>query len=124
MNKKTSSLNLLLFGRSFLRVDLSRESHCDLEKSTEEAIKRPLEPLPAEDIAEDVPVFVTTSWFLMDCYRHLMKSESEVLHYVTGWTRGNIRSLERLVPVNLSHQSMVGAEADIDSLGACRSSGG
>lgn len=112
MAKTTSSLNLSILGRSLVMIQFTRECLHSLEQPEEKAGKREPKRVPKSD----VPVFVTTSWFLMDCYRHLMKSESEVLHYVTGWTRGNIRSLERLVPVDLSHQSMVRAEADLDSL--------
>lgn len=65
-----------------------------------------------------VPVFVVSSLLLHDAYRLLTTTEDEDLHAVTGLVFPRTRVLERIIPLRLSSQSTVGAEAADDSLAA------
>jgi proteasome lid subunit RPN8/RPN11 len=62
------------------------------------------------------PVFIVTSLMLHDCFKALTRTSDEGLHAVTGSTLGNVRSLERMIPLSLSAQSPGSAVADDESV--------
>ena len=65
---------------------------------------------------EREPLFVINSLMLHECFKQLMRTEDESLHAVTGSVIGNIRSLERIIPLSLNRQSVAGASAEYESL--------
>ena len=69
---------------------------------------------PEEDVCE--PLFVVNSLFLRDCFDLLTQTDEENLHAVTGSVIRKIRTLDRIVPLRLSMQSMGGAAAADESL--------
>ena len=109
-----STFTIALFGLEVLSI-----RHEKLDK-TEAAEKTKAGSETADVVAipeEDVePTFVCNSLFLKDCFHYLTKTEDEGLHLVTGCAFDNLRSLERIVPLNLSEQSVGGANAENASL--------
>ncbi|UCD56059.1 MAG: hypothetical protein JSV16_09405 [Candidatus Hydrogenedentota bacterium] len=65
---------------------------------------------------EEKRMFVINSMMLRDCFKRLTRTNEEDLIVVTGSCVDHIRSLERIIPVSLSRQSVVGAKADDQSL--------
>ncbi len=93
--------------------------HRTWEQAVRERETTPMQVIPAEtdlEAKDGEPLFVVNSLMLHDCFKQLMKTEEESLHVVTGSVIGNIRSLERIVPLCLDWQSMAGASADNESL--------
>jgi hypothetical protein len=74
-----------------------------------------LEHKGATPLAEPIG-FVVNSLFLHDCFRELTRTEDEGLHAVSGSVVGRLRTLDRMVPLRLSRQSVAGASADDRSL--------
>jgi len=75
--------------------------------------------LPADTGVDDTgkePVFVVNSLTLHESFRLLTETENENLFAITGSVMKNIRSLERIVPLDLSTESAGGAEADDTSV--------
>jgi hypothetical protein len=58
--------------------------------------------------------------FLHNCFRALTRTEDEGLHAVSGSVVGRLRTLDRMVPLRLSRQSIAGASADDRSLAETR----
>ncbi len=88
---------------------------------SEEVLKdgpRQTEALPEDKAIEvtEKPLFVINSMTLYDCYGQLTRTRKEDLIVITGSCIDHIRSLERIVSVSLSRQSVVGAKADDQSL--------
>jgi hypothetical protein len=60
------------------------------------------------------PTYLISSWFLADCHHQLIDTAKghERLHFVTGSRTGNVRTLDRMVPVALEASSAIHAAAD------------
>jgi len=115
MNKQIKrNVDIRIFGRHLLSLN-----SCRLWQQTlPESDTLPAKTLPA-DISETEhkePVYVINSLMLRDCFDLLTQMDSEDIHAVTGSVVGNVRSLERIIPLSLSMQSAVGAVADNKSL--------
>jgi proteasome lid subunit RPN8/RPN11 len=93
-----------------------RQIQCESSSEEKENLS---EVLPSEDITKGEkvkPIFVINSLTLHECYRQLMTTEQENLHMITGSEIGSIRSLERIIPLSLSSQDLIGVTADNTSL--------
>lgn len=75
---------------------------------------RPGDVVPAGEAVK--PTFVISSLLLHDCFHLLTKTPDEGLHAIAGYGVGNTRTLERVIPVRLSRQSVAGAAAENGSL--------
>jgi hypothetical protein len=71
--------------------------------------------LPVAESGLAKPIYTAGSWFLQDCFQYLVRYEVEALHYVTGVQFGNVFTLDRMVTVEMSHQSAGSAKGDINS---------
>lgn len=115
MNKQVKrNIDIRIFGRHLLSLNSCRLWQQIIPK---------LDALPAKSLPADTPetkdrepVYVINSLMLYDCFNILTQTESENLHAITGSVVGNVRSLERVVPLSLSTQNPVGAVADNESL--------
>ena len=108
------AFGLSVWGRELLAVRV-----CRIWKET----ANPCEALPVArqagqqpSVREEPPLFVISSLLLHDCFRLLTGTEDESLHALTGLVFGRSRVLERIIPLCLSRQSVVGAEASNESL--------
>ena len=112
MNTVTEkSVLLSVFGRRF--ISITRTVRQELPLPATAPTDRPVvRPAPASRPT----VFLINSLFLRDCFRLLTKTADEGLHVVTGTKVRHLRTLERIVPVALSRQSVAGAAADDQSL--------
>lgn len=93
--------------------------HRTWEQAVREMETIPVQVIPAEtdlEAKDGEPLNVINSLMLHDCFKQLMKTKEESLHVVTGSVIGNIRSLERMVPLRLDWQSIAGASADNESI--------
>ncbi len=61
-------------------------------------------------------LFVINSLMLDKCFKLLTQTPAENLHVVTGSMIGSLRSLEQIIPLRLSVQSVTGASAEDQSL--------
>ena len=61
------------------------------------------------------PVFITSTRFLMECYRYLMQRETEVLHDVSGISHNGIYTLENLEALEIKESSFTRAKSDLIS---------
>ena len=98
---------------------VSFDYHQAREQSVAETETRSVQIVPAKtDLKEKdgESLFVVNSLMLHDCFKQLMRTEEESLHAITGSVIGNIRSLERIVPLSLSRQSVAGATAKNQSV--------
>lgn len=86
--------------------------------SIEPSVKPDDDIVLAPDTQDAPPVFVANSLFLHDCFEVLTQTDEENLHLVTGSILGNTRMMERIIPLELSAQSVGGAIAADDSLAA------
>jgi proteasome lid subunit RPN8/RPN11 len=112
MDKKFErNVNINVFGRHLFSLSSLRI----WQKATPKK-KSALSLVPPADAGfEDKgsePLLVINSLMLHDCFKLLTRTENESLHAVTGSIIGNIRSLERIIPLSLSEQNVVGAAAD------------
>ena len=109
-----TGVSLRLFGRDFISFTWRRTRQEEpVPPRPEQEPRTVLHCLPGSDPR---PEFVVNSLLLHDSYRLLMKTETESLHAVTGSVIGNMRTLERIVPLRLSRQSVAGATTDDDSI--------
>jgi proteasome lid subunit RPN8/RPN11 len=93
--------------------------HWTWEQAVRETETTPVQIVPAKtDLKEKdgEPLFVVNSLMLHECFKQLMRTEEESLHAITGSVIGNIRSLERIIPLSLNRQSTAGASAENESL--------
>ena len=116
MNKQFErNLNISVFGRHLFSL-----SSCRVwQKVAAEKETTLLSVPPADTIFKDrgrEPLFVINSLMLYECFKLLTRTENENLHAITGSIIGNLRTLDRIVPLQLSLQSMAGAEAENSSL--------
>jgi len=116
MNKKFErNLDINVFGRHLFSL-----SSCRIWQKTTPEKEPPLPSVPLTDTGfEDKgrePLFVINSLMLHECFKLLTRTEDEGLHAVTGSIIGNLRSLERVIPLSLSMQNVVGAAADNGAL--------
>ena len=110
------SFTISLFGRELVAVRRHRTQHevasvAETEPKTGAVCRAPARKDPQ-------PIFVTSSIFLQDCFGLLTGTPEENLHAVTGLVLGRVRILQRIVPLQLSLQSVAGATADNESLAA------
>jgi hypothetical protein len=106
------SISICLFGRRLLSVTRTVTN----KSLSPPQVAPSLPEVEAVDPSEQPLTFVANSLFLYDCFKALTRTLDENLHAVTGSTVGNLRVLERIVPLQLSRQSVAGAEADDESL--------
>lgn len=116
MNERAEKkLVVRVFGLSLFSLDSERVRRKEPPKTE---VRQPETP-PADKAIEgkrEKPLFVINSMMLYDCFERLTRTKEEDLMVVTGSCVDHIRSLERIVPVSLSRQSVVGAKADDQSL--------
>jgi hypothetical protein len=109
------NIDINVFGRSLFSLSSCRVWQKAAPKKKPTLSSAP----PADSGLKDKggePLFVINSLMLYECFKLLTRTEDENLHAVTGSTIGNLRSLERIIPLSLSKQNVVGAVADNNSL--------
>jgi hypothetical protein len=109
-----ATFTIALFGLEVLSIRHEKPDKTGAAERTRAGSETPdVVEVPEEDVE---PTFVCNSLFLEDCFHYLTKTEDEGLHLVTGCAFDNVRSLERIVPLNLTEQSVGGANAEDASL--------
>lgn len=61
-------------------------------------------------------IYLLSSLFLRDSFNLLNQREVESLHFVTGPEIGGIKVLDRIIDLELSHQTIVYAKADTEAV--------
>lgn len=111
--EKTFALQIL--GLPLLSFSYFRVWHKEV-KEPKTATPEPLLPDQTLEEKDGEPIFVINSLMLYRCFKLLTRTRNEDLHAVTGSVIGMIRSLEQIVPLTLSTQSLGGAAAEHKSL--------
>ena len=104
---------LVLFGREVVSFTRTRRHEIPPRQqlhAREQGAAKAAQP-PSQALT-----FLVNSLFLHECYTILTKSPVEHLHAVTGSVWNGVRTLDRVVPLRLSEQSVVGAKAEDQSL--------
>jgi hypothetical protein len=115
INSHKNVLGIKVFGRDFLSFSFERmkQEAVDAQQPESHGIQ---EQLTLPETATESHVLVANSLFLHECFVLLTRTEDENLHAVTGSIVGNLRTLDRIVPLQLSLQGLAGAEAENCSL--------
>ena len=111
--EKTFALQIL--GLPLLSFSYFRVWHKEV-KEPKTATPEPLLPDKTLEEKDGEPIFVINSLMLYRCFKLLTRTRNEDLHAVTGSVIGKLRSLEQIVPLTLSTQSLGGAAAEHKSL--------
>jgi proteasome lid subunit RPN8/RPN11 len=103
------------FGRDFLSFGFDRIRQGTTGVQQVKPIRTQIKPALPETAARP-SIFLANSLFLHECFAMLTRTEAEDVHAVTGSVIGNLRTLDRIIPLQLSLQCSVGAEAENGSL--------
>jgi hypothetical protein len=103
------------FGRDFLSFSFDRIRQGTTGTQRVKPHSTQIKPALPETTARP-SIFLANSLFLHECFAMLTRTEAEDVHAVTGSVIGNLRTLDRIIPLQLSLQCSVGAEAENSSL--------